>query len=128
MEGKTDAELVDLARSGNHDAYGELIRRYQRSICGLAFLLVNDRYEAQDLTQEAFLRAWLNLDLLSDPAKFAPWLRRIGFGVSMDWLRVFRPDLYRLPDVQTELELSGQSAHSGSGTPSGACLRDTACR
>ena len=114
MKSKNDAELVDLARSGNRDAYGELIRRYQRSIWGLACLLVNDRYEAQDLTQEAFLRAWLNLDLLSDPAKFAPWLRRIVFGVSIDWLRVFRPDLYRLPDVKTELELSGQSAHSES--------------
>lgn len=41
-------------------------------------------------TQESFLRAWLNLDLLSDTAKFAPWLRRIVFGVSIDWLRVFR--------------------------------------
>ena len=114
MKSKNDAELVDLARSGNRDAYGELIRRYQRSIWGLACLLVNDQDEAQDLTQEAFLRAWLNLDLLSDPAKFAPWLRRIVFGVSIDWLRVFRPDLYRLPDVKTELELSAQSAHSES--------------
>src|SRR5262249_8087337 len=52
--------------------------------------------------------------LLSDPAKFAPWLRRIVFGVSIDWLRVFRPDLYRLPDVKTESQLSGQSAHSES--------------
>ncbi|MPZ17349.1 MAG: sigma-70 family RNA polymerase sigma factor [Luteitalea sp.] len=66
------------------------------------------------MAQEAFLRAWLNLDLLSDPAKFAAWLRRIVFGVSIDWLRVFRPDLYRLTDVKTELELSGQSDHTES--------------
>ena len=39
MEAKTDAELVDLTRSGNRDAYGELIRRYQRSIWRLACLL-----------------------------------------------------------------------------------------
>src|SRR5688572_23493989 len=96
MNSKKDAELVQLSRAGNRDAYGELIRRYQRSICGLACLLVDDKFEAEDMTQEAFLRAWLNLDMLSDPAKFAPWLRRIVFGVSIDWLRVFRPDLYRL--------------------------------
>src|SRR5688572_7971236 len=114
MNSKKDAELVQLSRAGNRDAYGELIRRYQRSICGLACLLVDDKFEAEDMTQEAFLRAWLNLDMLSDPAKFAPWLRRIVFGVSIYWLRVFRPDLYRLTDVKAELGLSGQSAHSES--------------
>jgi hypothetical protein len=106
MDSKNDAELVHLARAGNRDAYGELIRRYQRPIWGLASILLDDRFEAEDITQEAFLRAWLNLDLLSDPARFAPWLRRIVFGVSVDWLRVFRPDLYRLSDEKAECELS----------------------
>jgi len=69
MDSKNDAELVHLARAGNRDAYSELIRRYQRSIWGLACLLVDDRFEAEDMTQEAFLRAWRNLDLLSDPGK-----------------------------------------------------------
>ena len=103
MQSKSDVELVHLARSGNRDAYGELIRRYQRQICALASLLVNDRFEAEDLAQEAFLRAWRNLDLLSDPAKFAPWLRRIVFGVSIDWLRVFRPNLYRSADDNVDI-------------------------
>jgi RNA polymerase sigma-70 factor, ECF subfamily len=114
MKSKNDAELVHLARAGNRDAYGELIRRYQRPIWGLAYLLIGDRFEAEDMTQEAFLRAWLNFDLLSDPAKFAAWLRRIVFGVSIDWLRVFRSDLYRLTDAQAELDLSRQSAHTES--------------
>lgn len=114
MDSKNDGELVQLARAGNREAYGELIRRYQHSIWGLACLLLDDRFEAEDMTQEAFLRAWINLDLLSDPAKFAPWLRRIIFGVSIDWLRAFRPDLYRMTDVKTELELSEQSSHTES--------------
>jgi Sigma-70 region 2 len=70
----------------------------------LACVLVHDPFEAEDITQEAFLRAWRNLDLLSDPAKFGAWLRRIVFGVSIDWLRVFRPDLYRSTGVDTEVE------------------------
>jgi RNA polymerase sigma factor (sigma-70 family) len=114
MDSKNDAQLVHWARAGNRDAYDELIRRYQRPIWGLAYLLIGDQFEAEDITQEAFLRAWLNLDLLSDPAKFAAWLRRIVFGVSVDWLRVFRPDLYRLTDAQAELDLSRQSAHTES--------------
>jgi RNA polymerase sigma factor (sigma-70 family) len=114
MNSKNDAELVHLARAGNRDAYGELVWRYQRPIWGLAYLLIGDRFEAEDMTQEAFLRAWLNLDLLSDPAKFAAWLRRIVFGVTIDWLRVFRSDLYRFTDAKAELDLSRQSAHSES--------------
>ena len=114
MESKNDAELVHLARAGNRDAYDELIRRYQRSICGLAYVLVNDRFEAEDLAQEAFLRAWQNLDLLGDPAKFGPWLRRIIFGVSIDWLRAFRQHLYRLTDVSIDPASSGQSTHAES--------------
>ena len=114
MDSKSDGQLVHWARAGNRDAYDELIRRYQRSIWGLACLLVNDRFEAEDLTQEAFLRAWLNLDLLTDPAKFGPWLRRVVFGVCIDWLRVFRPDLYRLTDSESELELFRRSAQTES--------------
>ncbi len=115
MHASNDAELVCLARAGNRDAFGELIRRYQHQIWGLACILLDDRFEAQDATQEASLRAWLNLDLLSDLAKFAPWLRRIVFGVSIDWLRVFRPDLYRSQDVSAKLELAAQPAHTESG-------------
>ena len=137
-----DSDLVRMARAGNRDAYGELIRRYQNQICGLACTLLDDRFEAEDVTQEAFLRAWLNLDLLSDPAKFAPWLRRIVFGVAIDWLRVFRPNLYRLSDGKTELEQIAQPARTESawarlesielqqriGMRLHGCLPSTACR
>ena len=106
MESKSDGELVRLARAGDKSAFDALIQRHQRVIWGVARLLLDDPAEAQDVTQEAFLRAWLNLDLLSDLGKFAPWLRRIVFGVSIDWLRVFRPDLYRLSDANAGLALS----------------------
>jgi len=114
MQSRDDAQLVHLARAGNREAYNELIRRYQRSMWGLAYGLVHDRFEAEDVTQEAFLRAWRNLDLLADPAKFAPWLRRIVFGVSIAWLRVFRPDLFRITDVTSDAELSRRSDYTKS--------------
>jgi RNA polymerase sigma factor (sigma-70 family) len=105
MQSLLDAELVRTARSGDRAAYDELIRRYQHQMYGLACVLLGDRSEAEDITQEAFLRAWLNLDLLSDPAKFEPWVRRIVFGTSIDWLRAFRPGLYRLANADGESEL-----------------------
>ncbi len=99
---RTDAELVEKARQGDASARDELVRRYQRQTALLAAALVNDLAEGEDLGQEAFVRAFRNLDLLVDPSRFGPWLRRIAFGVSIDWLRSFRPDLYRGWDEQSE--------------------------
>jgi RNA polymerase sigma factor (sigma-70 family) len=89
------AGLVEAARLGSAEARDELVRRHFREAAALAAALVNDPTEAEDLCQEAFVRAFRNLDLLADPSKFAAWLRRIVVGVSIDWLRSFRPDLYR---------------------------------
>jgi RNA polymerase sigma factor (sigma-70 family) len=98
-----DAELIALARSGDSGAFEELVRRYERATRALAYSLVGDPAEAQDLAQESFLRAFRNLDLLADPERFAPWLRRVTFGVCIDWVRTFRPQLYRLETPADEL-------------------------
>src|ERR1700726_4565804 len=95
MKPKTVAELVDEARDGSAEARDELVRRHYREIAALAAAIVNDASEGEDLSQEAFIRAFRNLDLLVDPSRFGAWLRRIVLGVSIDWLRSFRPDLYR---------------------------------
>jgi RNA polymerase sigma-70 factor (ECF subfamily) len=95
VDAKTVAELVDEARRGSARARDELVRHHQRQIVILAASLVNDATEAEDLAQEAFIRAFRNLDLLVDPSRFGAWLRRIAVGVSIDWLRAFRPALYR---------------------------------
>lgn len=87
MTGPEDAELVQRARSGDKNAYGELVTRYHGHVYGLAYSLVGDWANAQDITQEAFIRAYLSLDKLREPAKFAPWLRRVTFGVAMNWLK-----------------------------------------
>jgi DNA-directed RNA polymerase specialized sigma24 family protein len=51
MDSRSDADLARLARAGNRDAYSELIRRYQHQIWALACILVDDRFEAEDLTR-----------------------------------------------------------------------------
>src|SRR5215204_2433296 len=88
----SDAELVTAARStaaGASDAFGELARRYQRMVYAVALSLVQPA-DVDDVGQESFLRAFRNLDLLADPAKFGVWLRRITFGVSIDHVRAER--------------------------------------
>ena len=84
-----DAELVASARGASANAshaFGELVRRYQRMVYAVAVSLV-PASDTDDVVQDAFLRAFRNLDLLADPAKFGIWLRRIAFGVSVDHIR-----------------------------------------
>jgi len=69
-----DAELVLRTRSGQKDAYGELVSRYQGHVYGLAYSLVNNWAEAQDIAQETFIRAYTNLEQLREPPRFAAWL------------------------------------------------------
>ena len=103
----TDAELVGKTLDGDHDAYKLLIMRYQGHVYGLAYGVVNRWSEAQDVAQEAFLRAYCNLGQLRDPARFAPWLRRIAFATSMNWLR--RPGPVGLGQPEGQAELDGSA-------------------
>ena len=89
---QTDAELVARARAGPpraDDAFAELVRRYQRMVYALTLSLVRPA-DVDDVAQEAFLRAFRNLDLLADPSRFGVWLRRITFGVAIDHVRADR--------------------------------------
>jgi len=95
-DNRSDAELVELVRgTGGKAAYGELVRRYQGHAYGLAYSLLGDWHEAEDIAQEAFIRAYVNLHSLELPSRFAAWLRRITFGTCVDWMRKFHPQLYR---------------------------------
>ncbi len=74
MMEKIDRELVASARSGDREAFGELIERHQPACLRLAMSLVNDRETAREIVQEAVLQAYLSLDDLREDAKFANWL------------------------------------------------------
>ena len=104
MSDRTDAELVHLTRRGSTEAYEELVARYQGHVYGLAYSLVDNWTEAQDIAQETFIRAYVNLDQLREPGRFAPWLRRVTFGVAMNWLKAFRPGLFEQLDGRVDLD------------------------
>jgi len=82
----TDAELVQQVRQGDQEAFSELMARHQDYVHGLAYHLVENFEDARDLAQDAFVRAYLHLGQLRDPARFGPWLRRITQRVCLDWL------------------------------------------
>jgi len=91
----SDADLVQSTLSGDRTAYGELVARYQGHVYGLAYSFASNWSDAQDIAQETFIRAYCNLDQLRNPERFPAWLRRVTFSVSINWLKTFRPKLFK---------------------------------
>jgi RNA polymerase sigma factor (sigma-70 family) len=73
-----DTELVRRARSGDREAYGMLIRRHQEVAFRTAYAVCGDAAEAEDATQEAFIKAHRALWRFRAGAPFRPWLLRIA--------------------------------------------------
>ena len=72
-----DAELVSRARRGDAAAYEDLVTAHQQIAFRTAYLVLGDAAEAEDATQEAFVKAYRALDRFREGAAFRPWLLRI---------------------------------------------------
>jgi RNA polymerase sigma factor (sigma-70 family) len=73
-----DAPLVDDARAGDRVAFEELVRRYADRLYAVVLRFLGDRQEAEEVTQEAFLRAWRGIGRFHGQSEFFTWLYRIG--------------------------------------------------
>ena len=73
-----DCALVAFARAGDRAAFGDLVRRHADGLYAVVVRLCADRDEAEEVTQEAFLRAWRGLPAFRGDAQFFTWLYRIG--------------------------------------------------
>ena len=83
----SDADAVREVRQGNRDAFSEVVRRYQRPLFGLVLMVVRDAAGAEEVTQDAFVRAFANLDVYDERRPFYPWLATIGVRLGHNWLR-----------------------------------------
>ncbi|WP_282937322.1 sigma-70 family RNA polymerase sigma factor [Paenibacillus sp. RC67] len=72
-----DAEIADRARMGDMEAFGELIQRHRDQAVGWAKKMAQDSGLAEDITQEAFIKAFLHVGRLVHPDRFVMWLRQI---------------------------------------------------
>jgi RNA polymerase sigma factor (sigma-70 family) len=82
-----DATLISASRSGNRDAFGQIVRRYQGMIAGLIYASVGDVHRSEDLAQETFISAWKSLSGLREPAKLPAWLCQIARHRILDHVR-----------------------------------------
>lgn len=73
-----DEQLVDLAISEDPDAFGEIVRRWERKIFALCFGMLTREDEARDAAQETFIAAYRNIGRFRGEAKVSSWLHRIA--------------------------------------------------
>lgn len=82
-----DLALVMRARSGERAAYQTLVEKYQKRAFHIAFEVVRSKEDAEDITQEAFVKAYLSLKSFRGQSAFYTWLYRIVFNLAIDFKR-----------------------------------------
>jgi RNA polymerase sigma-70 factor (ECF subfamily) len=92
-----DQNWVSQSRNGDHAAFEALVRKHQPMIHTLTFRMTGSLADCKDLAQEAFVRAYRQLDTYQGNSKFSSWLYRIAVNACLDWRRgeLRREELYR---------------------------------
>ena len=99
-----EQRLVEAARGGDVAAFEELVRRYDRNVFRIAQHITQNREDAEDVVQDAFLKAFQNLGQFQGQSKFYTWLVRIAVNEALMRLRRRRPERFVSidEDVKTE--------------------------
>jgi len=79
---------VERARSGDSDAFRQLVEQHSRAVFRLAFRMTGNEEDAEDVVQETFLRAYKKLDKYEARSSFSTWLYRIASNYSLDLIRM----------------------------------------
>ncbi|MFH1037388.1 MAG: sigma-70 family RNA polymerase sigma factor [PVC group bacterium] len=112
-ERQDDFALVGAARKNDPDAFGELVRKYQRKIYSLAYSMVGNHSDADDLAQEIFLKTFRNIKKFRFKSSFYTWLYRIAVNTIITRRKKLRGDTHlelrpQLLDVEGSHYLSSR--------------------
>ena len=102
-----DLALVHACKGGDISAFEELVRRYDRKLFRIAHHLVNNREDAEDVVQTAFLKAFQHLDQFRESAQFSTWLTRITMNQALMVLRKRRTT----KEVSSDINFDGDEDH-----------------
>jgi RNA polymerase sigma-70 factor (ECF subfamily) len=90
--------LVRACQKGEREAFDRLVERYQRGVYRLCYRYVNHHEDANDLAQEAFLKAWRAIGRFRGDSAFSTWLYRIAVNACLNHRAARRPPAQELPD------------------------------
>ena len=96
-----DAHIVEALKSGRHEGLSQMINRHGQQVFAMIARQVNDVVDAEELTQDTFLKAFNNIGSY-DPqrASLGTWLCRIAYRLTLDFLKRRRPILVSIEDSQ----------------------------
>jgi RNA polymerase sigma factor (sigma-70 family) len=99
---QNDAELVAESLEGNHNAFRQIVERYQTLVCSLAYSATGSMSQSEDLAQETFVAAWKQLTELREPSKLRGWLcALVRFRISKQFRRQDREPVHAAETLET---------------------------
>jgi RNA polymerase sigma-70 factor (ECF subfamily) len=94
--------LVLRARQGDTAAFSGLVQSHQAGVFNVCYRLLGDRHEAEDLAQEAFLRAYQRLHTFNPDLPFGPWMRRVAANACLNHLEKKRAALFSFDEERDD--------------------------
>ncbi|MCC6446484.1 MAG: sigma-70 family RNA polymerase sigma factor [Armatimonadetes bacterium] len=113
----SDRSLIDRCKRGDLGAFDQLFRRYTRQVYNYAFRMIPNYDDANDIAQEAFLRAYNSIKSFRGESNFSTWLFRIVYNVSLDEIKRRKNRSYLSLDEQLESDEEGLTRQVESQLP-----------
>ena len=108
-----EQEIIKKVKKGDLDAFGLIIQDYQSSVFNVCYRILGNPQEAEDLTQEAFLRAYRQIARFDSKRPFGPWMRTLAANLCYNHLNKAR--LNRVPLEDERDKIKGDSRYSPEG-------------
>jgi len=99
--GPSDSEIISLVLKGDHNAYAQLVERYKSYVFTLTLRFTKNREDAEEVSQDIFVKAYRSLADFKGTAKFSTWLYTIVNTTCITFLRKKRLDIKSLDDERT---------------------------
>ena len=126
---EVEREAIEACRRGEREAFDRLVvERYQRDVYRLCYRYVNNHEDANDLAQEAFLKAWRAISRFRGESSFSTWLYRIAVNACLNFRALRRPATQELPESLADPVARRRGPRWSATTRRGACgRRSTGC-
>ena len=120
-----ETNLVKLSLTGDRSAFGQLVELYKGKIHRLAYRMLNNPHDSEDVVQETFMRVYLNLNRYDEKQKFSTWIYQIGKNLCVDLLRKKKSTYSLDAEIAGEDELNHYGILSSEATSPEMALIET---